>query len=221
MFQSGPPGGEGGLVRQPFDGSRSQERLTSLNQFPDSWSRDGRYVVFTQSGEPGGQSIGILPMEGDPDPKSIFFDSAANECCSVISPDGKWLAYVSTQLGPPNVYVSPFPEPNVKWLVSKEGGGQPIWSPDGKELFYRSGNRMMVVPIQVRDQALNAGSPKVLFEGSYVSHSNPPGIQFYDISPDGNRFLMMREGDLPAAQGQINVVLNWFEELKRLVPTGE
>ena len=113
----------------------------------------------------------------------------------------------------------------MKWLISKEeeGGGQPIWSPDGKELFYRSGNRMMVVPIQVRDQAFNAGNPRVLFEGSYVSHPDPPGIQYYDISPDGNRFLMMREGDLPAAQAQsqIHVVLNWFEELKRLVATGE
>jgi serine/threonine-protein kinase len=220
MFQSGPAGGEGGLVRQPFDGSRSQERLTSRDQFPGSWSPDGQYVVFSQSGDPGGQSIGILPMEGDPDPKLIVA-SAAFECCSVISPDGKWLAYVSNQSGPFNVYVSPFPEPNVKWLISKEeeGGGQPIWSPDGKELFYRSGNRMMVVPIQVRDQALNAGNPRVLFEGSYASHADPPGIQYYDISPDGNRFLMMREGDLPAEGGQINVVLNWFEELKRLVPT--
>jgi len=218
MFQSGPPGGEGGLVRQPFDGSRSQERLTSLDQFPSSWSPDGQYVVFNQAGEPGGQSIGILPMEGDPEPQLIVA-SAALECCSVISPDGKWLAYVSNQSGPFNVYVSPFPEPNVKWLVSKEGGGQPIWSPDGNELFYRSGNRMMVVPIQVRDQALTAGSPRVLFEGSYVSHADPPGIQYYDISPDGNRFLMMREGDLPTGQSQINVVLNWFEELKQLVPT--
>ena len=64
-----------------------------------------------------------------------------------------------------------------------------------------------------------SGNPRVLFEGSYVSHSDPPGIQYYDISPDGNRFLMMREGDLPAEQGQINVVVDWSEELKRLVPT--
>jgi serine/threonine protein kinase len=224
IFQSGPPGGEDFLVRQPFDGSRSQERLTSHSQVqaPSSWTPDGQYVVFYQLGEPGGHSIGILPMEGDPEPKLIVA-SAALECCAVISPDGKWLAYVSNQLGPFNVYVSPFPEPNVKWLISKEeeGGGQPIWSPDGKELFYRSGNRMMVVPIQVRDQALNAGNPRVLFEGSYVSHPSPPGVQYYDISPDGNRFLMMREGDLPTEQGQIHVILDWFEELKRLVATGE
>jgi Tol biopolymer transport system component len=109
----------------------------------------------------------------------------------------------------------------VKWLISdgEEGGEQPTWSPDGNELFYRSGNRMMAVPIQVRDQALNAGSPRVLFEESYVSHARPPGIHYYDISPDGTRFLMIKEGDLPSDRAQIRIVLNWFEELKELVST--
>jgi len=115
------------------------------------------------------------------------------------------------------VYVRPYPEPDVKWLISEEGvgGGQPVWSPDGKELFYRIGDKTMVVSIQTQGQTLTAGSPKVLFEGRYVSHSAPPGLQYYDISPDGKRFLMMKEDK----EAQINVVLNWFEELKRLVPT--
>ncbi|MCZ6878887.1 MAG: hypothetical protein O7G29_12170 [Acidobacteria bacterium] len=109
----------------------------------------------------------------------------------------------------------------MKWLISEEdkGGGQPVWSPDGRELFYRSGDKTMVVSIQTQDQTLRAGSPRVLFEGQYVSHSSPPGLQYYDISPDGKRFVMLKEGELPEAQGQINVVQNWFEELKRLVPT--
>ena len=77
----------------------------------------------------------------------------------------------------------------------------------------------MVVSIQTQGQTLTAGSPKVLFEGRYVRHSTPPGFQYYDISPDGQRFLMLKEEELAEAQGQINVVLNWFEELKRLVPT--
>ena len=76
----------------------------------------------------------------------------------------------------------------------------------------------MVVSIQTQDQTLTAGSPKILFEGRYVSHSTPAGFQYYDISPDGKRFLMLKEGELSEAQGQINVILNWFEELKRLVP---
>ncbi len=87
------------------------------------------------------------------------------------------------------------------------------------ELFYLSGDKMMVASIQAKDQTLVAGKPGVLFEGRYVSHSNPPGYQYYDISPDGKRFLMLKEENLAEAQTPINVVLNWFEELKRLVPT--
>ncbi len=91
-----------------------------------------------------------------------------------------------------------------------------MWSPDGTELFYRSGDQMMVVSVQT-EPAFNTGRPRVLFEGSYLSTTISLGYQYYDISPDGQRFLMIKEAG--ANQSQINVVLNWFEELKRLVPT--
>ena len=77
----------------------------------------------------------------------------------------------------------------------------------------------MVVSIRTSDQTLSAGPPRLLFEGSYPSHSTPAGFQYYDISPDGKRFLMMKEETGQQETAQINVVLNWFEELKRLVPT--
>ena len=114
--------------------------------------------------------------------------------------------------------MSPYPEPDVKWLISgEEGGGEPVWSPDGSELFYRSGNKMMVVTVET-EPTLRVGKSEELFEGSYtVSATNPGFLQYYDISPDGQRFLMIKEEQ--TAAGQINVVLNWFEELKRLVPT--
>ena len=106
----------------------------------------------------------------------------------------------------------------MKWLISaEEGGAQPVWSPDGSELFYRTGDKMMVVSVQT-EPTFRESRPRVLFEGSYVSHSNPSGMQYHDISPDGKRFLMLKEKE-EQAQNQINVVLNWFEELKRLVPT--
>jgi dipeptidyl aminopeptidase/acylaminoacyl peptidase len=218
VFQAGG-GSQWGLFRQPADRSRPPERLTtsSNRQMPHSWSPDGQVVAFTESGRPGGFDIAILPVEEEGEPE-YFITTPASECCAVFSPDGKWLAYVSNETGADQVYVRPYPEPDVKWLISGDGGGQePVWSPGGEELFYRSGNRMMVVSIQAKDQTLTAGSPRVLFEGSYVNHSTPPGLQYYDTS-DGKRFLMLKEGDV-VAQSQINVVLNWFEELKRLVPT--
>jgi WD40 repeat protein len=189
---------------------------------PSSWSPDGQYLVFTSNSRPGTFDVGLLPLEGNGEPQWII-SSEATECCAQVSPDGKWLAYVSNELGRMNVYVTPFPEADVKWLISEaeDGGEQPVWSlPDGKELFYRSGNKMMVVPIQTGEGSLTRGKPEVLFEGSYVStHSASTGVQYYDISPDGQRFLMMKEGELPAEESQINVVVNWGEELKRLVPT--
>ncbi len=217
-FSSGRTG-ERSMSKQPIDRSRPQERLTSNpnRQNPNSWSSDGQVVAFSENPRPS-QDIGILPMEGDGEPQYLL-TSPADECCPNFSPDGRWLAYVSNELGPQNVYVRPYPEPDVQWLISgEEGGIEPVWSPDGKELFYRSGNKLMVVLIQI-DPAFSPGKPKVLFEGSYVSESNPPGFQYYDISPDGERFLMMKEGELPQDQSQIHAILNWFEELKRLVPT--
>ena len=223
IFQSGRAGAQG-MVRQPVDRSLPPERLTSTadgHHMPSSWSRDGRFLAFNDTRGPatGTSDIRILSLDKDKEPEDIVA-TPAMECCAKFSPDGKWLAYVSDESGLLQVYVRPFPGPEVKWLISgeEEGGGQPVWSPDGKELFYRSGDKSMVVSIQSQDQTLRAGTPRVLFEEQYVSHATPSGFQYYDISPDGLRFLMIKEGELPQEQTQITVVQNWFEELKRLVP---
>jgi serine/threonine-protein kinase len=210
-YQSGRAGLRG-LYRQLADGSGPPQQLTALTQtaqVPDSWSPDGRVLTFNRSND-----IWVLPIDGDEEPQPLI-DSAQAQCCSQFSPDGKWLAYVSNDTGLWHVYISPYPNPNVKWQVSgEEGGGQPVWSPDGRELFYISSDQMLVVSVQM-EPSVSLGKPTVLFEGSYVTTQFGFGKQYYDISHDGQQFVMIKE----AGQAQINVVLNWFEELKRLVPT--
>jgi len=105
----------------------------------------------------------------------------------------------------------PFPGPGGQFLISNGGGSFPRWSRDGRELFYMSGNKMMVVDIKT-NPAFQAGKPRALFENNYSG--------FYDVSPDGKRFLMVKPpaGETQAALTQVTVVLNWFEELHRRAP---
>ena len=129
------------------------------------------------------------------------------------------LAYVSDESGRREIYVRPYPSAAGKWQISTEGGAEPVWNPKGRELFYRDGDKMMAVEIATQP-AVSGGKPKVVFEGPYlrtvIMTSN------YDVSPDGQRFLMLKPSEsAQAAPTQINVVLNWFEELKQKVPTGK
>jgi len=213
LFQDFDNEGLRAVSRILADGSGPIERLTVPSggaTGPNDLTPDGGVVAFRR-----GNDIWILPMEGDREPQPLI-SSPNVECCSKFSPDGEWIAYVSDELGSDQVYVSPFPNPdNVKWSVSEEGGGQPVWSPDGTELFYRNGDKMMAVSVQT-EPTFRRGRPEVLFEGAYVSSRYISGHPYYDISLDGQRFLMIKAVDQST---QINVVLNWFEELKRLVPT--
>ncbi len=132
-----------------------------------------------------------------------------------LSPDGRWLAYDSDESGRLEVYVQPYPGPGGKWLISTEGGTQPVWNPNGRQLFYRNGDKMMAVEITMQP-GFAAGKPRVLFEGQY----GPSVATFpnYDVTPDGQRFLMLKAAEAEQAPTQINVVLNWFEELRRRAP---
>jgi len=124
------------------------------------------------------------------------------------------MAYVSNESGKPEVYVRPFPEVNKgKWQVSANGGTGPLWAPNGRELFYRKDDFVMAVALET-EPTFNPGKTEPLFQGKYASS--------WDINPDGKRFLMMKEVEStsPEAGGprRINVVVNWFEELKQRVP---
>jgi len=195
-FRSTREDGASNLYRKRADGSGPMERLTTspVIQGLASWSPDGSVLSFFERRPEGGQDIFILPKGSDT--PQLLVGSPALECCLRFSPDSKWFAYVSNELGQDHIYVRPYPEGDGKWLVSdEEGGGAPVWAPDGSELFYRSGNRMMVVAVEP-GPTFKSGRPEVLFEGSYAINPLVPGFQYYDISPDGQRFLMVKPSSL-------------------------
>ena len=134
-----------------------------------------------------------------------------NERGGTISPNGKWFAYVSDQSGIDQVYVSSFPDGAGRWLVSHDGGTEPRWNPPGKELYYRVRDRMMAVPVEDDGAVFVSGIPLELFRG--VFNSDPFGNANYDVSSDGQRFLMVQ--GQAATQNALMVVLNWTAELER------
>ncbi len=210
------------LFWKPVDGSGPEERLTTSQnvQRASFSSPDGRFLVFTEIDPKTGSDLWVLPLDGDRKPR-IFLQTPFEEGAGQFSPDGHWIAYVSNESGRNEVYVRPFPGPGGKWQVSTDGGSENAWSPKGNELFYRTGGqreKMMAVDFQTQP-TFAAGKPRLLFEGNYGSNAPLAPGAFYSVSPDGQRFLMTKSPDQPqAALTQINVVLNWFEELKSKVP---
>src|SRR5271157_62385 len=217
-FQSNKTG-SANIYWQPVDGSSGMERLTSgdITQVPSSWTPDGKFLAYIEPSPITGYDIWLLRLS---DRKAQpFLQTQFNEACPRFSPDGHWLAYVSDGSGRYEVYVQLFPGPGGKYQISTEGGTEPVWNPKGRELFYRSGGKMMAVDIATQP-SFSAGKPKVLFEGHY--QPTPLTFPNYDVSADGQRFLMLKPVEAgEGAPTQINVVLNWFEELKRRVPAGK
>jgi len=191
-----------------------------------SWSKDEKSLALAElTLSPLGLDIGMLSMEGDHARKPVL-QGKHNEHYPMISPDGRWMAYQSNESGKYEVYVRPFPDVDKggRWQVSTNGGDSPLWSPDGRELFYRNSDTFMAVGVET-EPAFRPGNPKALFKGTYYSQGTPFDCTSWDIHPDGKRFLMIKlsaaTGAAPAAAGprpRINIVVNWFEELKQRVP---
>ena len=201
------------LYRKRADGSGEPELLMDLTGvgFPlaSGFSPDGKVLGFTSL--LGGPDLGFLEIDSEKEP-NVFVDPETEEAHPAFSPNGRWIAYESNETGIPQVYVRDFPGPGGKWQVSLEGGEEPLWSKDGRELFFRDGPRMMTVTID--GDPFPFGQPRYLFE----AYEPPPNMagRHYDVAPDG-RFLMLR-GTGDENPTEIHVVLNWFDELERLVP---
>ncbi|MGH9254272.1 MAG: protein kinase domain-containing protein, partial [Vicinamibacterales bacterium] len=172
------------------DDATSEERLTTGANIdtPGSWSADGQWLVYN-AGE-GGTSADVwaLPGGGDRNPR-VVVQTSFTERFARLSPDGRWLAYTSDEPGRVEVFVQPFPGPGGRTQISTDGGTEPVWSSNGRELFYINGDRMMAVDVTTTP-VFKAGTPRLLFEGRYIP--SPNGVAAYDVSRDGQRFLRVQ-----------------------------
>jgi serine/threonine-protein kinase len=195
------------------DGTGSPQMLASsaMNFAHVTQSRDGRWLVLrrTLSEAGGGDIYGVKTGDTTVVP---LLTSPARETNPAVSPDGRWLAYASDESGTTEVYVRPFPDVgSAKWQVSLSGGTSPIWARNGRELFYLNG-RQELVSVEIRQGAgFSVGEPKVLF--SAAPYTVGGSYQLYDVAPDGQRFVMVR-GVAAAAETELVLVQNWFEELR-------
>jgi len=181
-------------------------------QFPQSFTPDGTRLVFWNNIEGSGGDLWLLSVEGGAEP---LLTTESNDQNAVLSLDGRYLAYQSNESGQNEVYVRPFPElEEGLWLISKDGGSQPVWAKDGRELFYIApGSKLMAMSVET-EPVFRPGTVEELFSGYYEG-----GIgRKYDVSPDGERFLVIKNGPSREQEAFI-LVQNWFEELERLVPT--
>jgi serine/threonine-protein kinase len=208
----------------PADRSGPEERLTTVGrmQSPASWSPDVRVVAFTQVNDDTGPDVYVLDRAAGAEPRP-FARSKFAEGSPRFSPDGTWIAYTSNESGRNEIYAQPYPGPGPKIQISNDGGTDAVWSPARGELFYRNGDKMMVVEVTT-SPTFKVSAPGVLWEGHYShgtsSSCGPPGptSSNYDVTPDGKRFLMIRDRDQDANPNVIQVVLHWANELARIAP---
>ncbi|MGQ0732845.1 MAG: protein kinase domain-containing protein [Acidobacteriota bacterium] len=179
--------------------------------FPSSWSPDGQWLAYLRTRGAVSRDVVLLPTRGAREPVALF-DGPDSEVAAVFSPDGRWIAFVSDQSGRAEVYVASFPRPAARLQISSSGGIEPLWARSGRELFYREGHKLMVVPFDpgARDPA---GAARALFEGRFESAAGyGSDAANYDVALDGRRFLMVRRKNL-VLPNVIHVVTNWPQTL--------
>jgi eukaryotic-like serine/threonine-protein kinase len=197
------------LYLKNADGAQAEKPVehVDVDEYPNDWSRDGRYILYTR-----GKDLWFLTF---PELKSTLFLKATSTLKNGhLSPDGKWVAYASNESGKWEIYVTSFPEARGKWQVSSRGGEQPRWRGDGKELFYLSSDgTVMAVPV-TEGINFDAGAPVALFQANARETAATTEQTFYDVSRDGQRFLInteVREAEVKP----LTVVLNWAARLNK------
>ncbi len=160
------------------------------------------------------------PVGRDRSRQSKTTDAERGNRSPSLSPDGRWLAYTSSETGRLEIYVEAFPVSGARHLVSVEGGDEPVWSRDGRELFFRRAQSLFAVPVRTAE-GFSAGKPVRLFDADFVTSGAAVVRDLdYDVAADG-RFLVVRPSEEEKASPHLNVVLNWTSELARRVPAGK
>ena len=208
------------LLSVPADGTTPpQSVVESHNQiYAAGWTPDSRALLYVERLAGRDQIMEVEPR-GQPRPLAVDHGpSFASVSGPALSPDGRWLALVGveTRGSNGNIYVEPFKHPGPRYQVTVDGGIQPLWRRDGREIVYRRGDAVYSVAVEAGREFV-AAKPVLLFRGSY--RRGAPHGPDYDVAPDGSRFLMVRMGDDELAPRRLHVVMNWVDELERRVPS--
>ncbi len=216
-------GGSPAIYWKAADGTGAVEKLDENEnaRIPQSFSPDGKQLVYRETARR--YDLGTLTVGGSAEP---LLANDFSELNADISPDGRFIAYESDASGEEEIYVRPFPNVDEgRWQISIDGGVQPVWSRDGRELFYLKPTTtneravaLVAVPIET-SPSFAYGTPSVLFEGSYIDRFVTLD-RAYDVAPDGEHFLMIKlNAAVQDSTPELILVQNWFEELERLAPT--
>jgi Tol biopolymer transport system component len=199
------------------DGTGSPELLVAgYDHQPHGWSPDGRRLTYSVI-EPAGNHLWSLDPTRETEPEPL-----GSGCCADVSPDGKWLAYVDSSGGEAHVFVRELGGAGRRHQVSSRSGDRPLWAPDGRTIYYQTEEgEMMQVPVST--QPLFASrAPKLLLGSSYLESSYLGGTYAtqpnFDIAPDGQSFVMVKGDDIAFEATEVRVILDWFDELRRLSP---
>ncbi|HEV8132988.1 MAG TPA: protein kinase [Acidobacteriota bacterium] len=204
------------LYQRAASGTGNDEILlkSDNHKLCNDWSLDGKLILYSAYPKGGNGDLWVLPISGQQKPFP-FLQTEFNEAQGRFSPDGKWIAYASNESGTWQVYVQSFPFPGGKWQVSTNGGAQPQWRRDAKELFYISADRkLMAVDVKANGSTFDAGAPKELFELRLQTVGLPGPRNYYAVAADGRRFLVASVPE-ERISTPTTVVLNWTADLKK------